>query len=47
LRDPGRRAALGAAGRAAAGSRFGWDAEAARLVALYRDLAPLPPAPGP
>jgi glycosyltransferase involved in cell wall biosynthesis len=42
LADPARRAALGQAGRAAALGRFGWPAEAARLVALYRDLAPLP-----
>ncbi|WP_161600788.1 glycosyltransferase [Teichococcus oryzae] len=42
LADPGRRAAMGAAGRAAALGRFGWGAEAARLVGLYRRLAPLP-----
>jgi glycosyltransferase involved in cell wall biosynthesis len=41
LRDPARRTALGAAGRQAAATRYGWDAEAARLVALYRRLAPL------
>jgi glycosyltransferase involved in cell wall biosynthesis len=41
LADPARRAALGANGRAAALGRFGWEAEAARLVGLYRDLAPL------
>ncbi len=41
LADPARRAAMGAAGRAAALDRFGWANEAARLVALYRDLAPL------
>jgi len=40
LRDPARRAMLGAAGRAAAAMRFGWEGEAARLVALYRDLTP-------
>ncbi|WP_135467559.1 glycosyltransferase [Crenalkalicoccus roseus] len=44
LADPARRAALGAAGRRAALTRFGWAGEAARLVALYRRLAPLPPA---
>jgi glycosyltransferase involved in cell wall biosynthesis len=44
LRDPRRRATLGAAGRAAAATRFGWAGEAARLVALYQRLAPLPPA---
>jgi glycosyltransferase involved in cell wall biosynthesis len=44
LADPARRAALGAAGRAAALGRVGWAGEAARLVALYRDLAPLPRA---
>lgn len=42
LADPARRAALGAAGRAAAQGRFGWAGEAARLTALYRRLAPLP-----
>ncbi|MFC0410085.1 glycosyltransferase [Roseomonas elaeocarpi] len=48
LRDPARRAALGAAGRAAARGRFGWAAEAERLRALYHDLAPLaPPADAP
>nr|WP_264185730.1 glycosyltransferase [Roseicella aerolata] len=46
LRDPARRAALGAAGRQAAATRFGWPGEAARLVALYQRLAPLPPAGG-
>ncbi|MFC7475167.1 glycosyltransferase [Dankookia sp. GCM10030260] len=40
LRDAARRAALGAAGRQAAATRFGWAGEAARLAALYRDLAP-------
>lgn len=43
LADPGRRATLGAAGREAALGRFGWGGEAARLVALYDRLAPLPP----
>ncbi|MCI0756655.1 glycosyltransferase [Teichococcus vastitatis] len=42
LADPERRAALGAAGRAAALGRFGWNAEAERLVGLYHRLAPLP-----
>ncbi|MDO9709189.1 glycosyltransferase [Paracraurococcus lichenis] len=46
LRDPARRAALGEAGRSAAADRFGWAGEAARLVALYRRLAPLPAAGG-
>ena len=45
LGDPARRATLGAAGRHAARSRFGWTAEAERLVDLYQRLAPLP-APG-
>lgn len=45
LRDPARRAALGAAGRAAAAGRFGWAGEAARLVALYRRLAEPEPVP--
>jgi glycosyltransferase involved in cell wall biosynthesis len=47
LADPGRRAARGAAGRAAALGRFGWAGEAERLVALYGRLAPLPPNPRP
>jgi len=42
LADPARRAALGAAGRAAALGRFGWSGEAARLVELYDRLAPRP-----
>ncbi len=42
LASPARRQALGAAGRAAALGPFGWPAEAARLVALYQRLAPLP-----
>jgi len=41
LADPARRAELGARGRAAALGRFGWAAEAERLVGLYRRLAPL------
>lgn len=45
LADPDRRAALGAAGRRAALGRFGWAGEGARLVALYRRLAPLPGVP--
>ncbi len=36
---PARRARLGAAGRLAATTRYAWPAEAARLVALYRELA--------
>jgi len=53
LRDPAMRAGMGANGRDAALGRFGWGAEAARLVGLYRRLAPLPatvaapPAPAP
>lgn len=38
LSDPVRRAALGAAAAEAARGRWGWPAEAARLVALYREL---------
>jgi glycosyltransferase involved in cell wall biosynthesis len=38
LADPGLRAAMGARGRAAALTRFGWAGEAARLVALYETL---------
>jgi len=41
LSDPLRRAALGAAGRHAALTRYSWDAEAARLVQAYARLAPL------
>ncbi|MBV1796736.1 glycosyltransferase [Siccirubricoccus sp. G192] len=44
LADPARRAALGAAGRQAALTRYAWPGEAARLVALYHHLAPLPAA---
>ena len=40
LADPSRRAAMGEAGRRAALGRFGWAGEAARLVELYRRLAP-------
>jgi glycosyltransferase involved in cell wall biosynthesis len=40
LEDPARRGALGEAGRRAALGRFGWAGEAARLVELYRRLAP-------
>ncbi len=43
LGDPARRAALGAAGRAAATARYGFGAEAARLVALYARLLGPPP----
>lgn len=38
LTDPARRAAMGEAGRQAACTRWGWPAEAARLVGLYRAL---------
>ncbi|BDG74980.1 glycosyltransferase [Roseomonas fluvialis] len=44
LADPTRRAAMGAAGWQAARTRFAWEAEAARLVALHRDLAARRPA---
>ncbi len=47
LQSPARRAALGAAGRAAVAGRFGWAAEAARLVELYERLAPLARHPPP
>lgn len=40
LRDPALRAAMGAHGRAAALTRYGWAGEAARLVALYDALLP-------
>jgi glycosyltransferase involved in cell wall biosynthesis len=45
LRDPVMRAGMGANGRDAALGRFGWGAEAARLIGLYRRLAPLPATP--
>jgi glycosyltransferase involved in cell wall biosynthesis len=38
LADPALRAVMGARGRDAALTRFGWAGEAARLVALYRRL---------
>jgi glycosyltransferase involved in cell wall biosynthesis len=38
LADPALRAAMGARGRAAALTRFGWAGEAARLVALHARL---------
>jgi glycosyltransferase involved in cell wall biosynthesis len=38
LRDPSRRAALGRAGWEAARGPFAWEGEAARLIALHRDL---------
>lgn len=38
LRDAARRAALGRAGWEAARGRFAWEGEAARLIALHRDL---------
>ncbi len=39
LADPGRRSTLGEAGWAAARGPFAWEAEAARLVDLYRTLS--------
>ena len=42
LADPARRAEMGARGQAAARTRFAWEAEAARLVALYETLGPDP-----
>jgi len=42
LADPVRRAELGLNGLVAARTRYTWAAEAARLVALYDRLAPLP-----
>ncbi len=41
LTDPTRRAALGEAGWRAARDDFAWEAEAARLVELYRSLPPV------
>lgn len=43
LSDPCVRQAMGERGRKAALTRFGWAGEAARLVALYRDLIGPPP----
>jgi glycosyltransferase involved in cell wall biosynthesis len=43
LADPATRAALGANGRAAAATRYAWEGEAARLVALYERLSPSTP----
>nr|WP_246602426.1 glycosyltransferase [Falsiroseomonas tokyonensis] len=42
LADPAQRARLGASGRQAALSRYGWTAEAARLVRLYQRLTAPP-----
>jgi glycosyltransferase involved in cell wall biosynthesis len=42
LADPARRAALGAAGRRAVLQHFNWEAEAAKLVAMYAALLPAP-----
>jgi starch synthase len=39
VRDPGRAAAMGTAGRRRAVEEFGWDAVAARTAELYRSLA--------
>ncbi len=47
LASPARRQALGQAGRTAALGPFGWPAEAERLTALYRELAPLTAGPAP
>jgi starch synthase len=38
LRDPGRAAAMGRAGRERAAAEFSWDAVAAQTAALYRSL---------
>jgi starch synthase len=39
LRDPGRAAAMGLAGRERAGREFSWDTVAAQTAALYAELA--------
>jgi glycosyltransferase involved in cell wall biosynthesis len=44
LSDPALRARMGASGHAAALTRFAWQGEAERLVALYRRLLPTSPA---
>jgi glycosyltransferase involved in cell wall biosynthesis len=41
LDEPARRQLMGDAGRAAALGAWGWPVEAARLVALYRELLPV------
>jgi alpha-maltose-1-phosphate synthase len=38
LRDPGRAAAMGLAGRKRAEAEFSWDAIAAQTAALYAEL---------
>ena len=40
VRDPGRAAAMGRAGRERAVGEFSWDAVAAQTAALYAELAP-------
>jgi glycosyltransferase involved in cell wall biosynthesis len=45
MADPVRRSALGQAGRRAALTRFAWEGEAARLVALYGRLTGFMPRP--
>ncbi len=47
LADPARRQAMGEAGWRAARDAFAWEAEAARLCALYRDLGIRPAKAGP
>jgi alpha-maltose-1-phosphate synthase len=39
VRDPGRAAAMGRAGRERALTEFSWDAVAAQTAALYAELA--------
>ena len=39
LRDPGRAAAMGLAGRKRAVAEFSWDAVAEQTAALYAELA--------
>lgn len=45
LAEPGTRATMGAAGRAAALGRFGWAGQALALLALYEGLLGSPPRP--
>jgi alpha-maltose-1-phosphate synthase len=40
LRDPGRRAAMGRAGRRRAEAEFSWGVIADRILALYESLSP-------
>jgi starch synthase len=47
MADPGRRAAMGSAGRRRAIDRFSWSSIAAQTVALYGELLGTASMPGP